>query len=719
MAENMLIPAAFERKLRQWHDYTAHWRWLRIWWLCAVCVIVAALYGLLLPSGRTGPVDVTDIKTGNVIHATMPFLVDSPVAYDKNSQAVVGTYEYRFTYTADEIHPRKFHIVPDDCLKALTINDRPVNLSRIPPKTLCNYSEGIILDLSAYMHTGTNHIYARVDDLLGGSYGLGFYPHYPVTGSLWYWRFLFVSALVLVLLRFLCDAALRDRPPAIALGMICFACAVRVPFFFESVGNWTHVVFTGWDESTFINMGQHILEGNLPYVTLWDNKPPLLFYIFALLIKASFHSIAGIRFLGAIVIGLTGALCMALVTQLHSRAAGWYAGLGYIIYCSADTWTYSVYSDHLCAPLVVLAYLLFLSDKTPYWRRACGIGLLIGIAAMIQTNYWILAPVFALMQISWFLPYTRGSFYASLRHGLLVGLLSLVPFGIFLLVYAIHGDAELFWRSVVIAPMAHARIDLNDGIFTILATKFVMVYDNWQYRLASPIFLPYALCFFALFIWFTPSFRLHPRDKIPLLIFVVGSAFATGMRGYEFDLPVRSLGCTLFICMITGMLLAQFLTRRNLLAVALLVGCVLVALSTSYPAYNDMLARLADKAPLESDADYRMADTINLLPVAHPYIYTCETDQILYFLTHSQIPVRMAHAHMMIRSPLPAIAYDMPFTREYMLKHMFQEIKSHHPVYIVAPEDHDCLKQFGAEYMQHYRPLYQIDKVQLWQLQDR
>jgi len=42
-----------------------------------------------------------------------------------------------------------------------------------------------------------------------------------------------------------------------------------------------------WDESTFILMGQSIIDGHLPYVKLWDLKPPGAFAFYAFFIARS------------------------------------------------------------------------------------------------------------------------------------------------------------------------------------------------------------------------------------------------------------------------------------------------------------------------------------------------------------------------------------------------------------------------------------------------
>ncbi len=75
---------------------------------------------------------------------------------------------------------------------------------------------------------------------------------------------------------------------AAALSLLCVL--IRLPFWFPST--------IDWDESTFILMGQELLDGRLPYADLWDNKPPLAFAAFAVFI-ALHPSIVALRVAGA------------------------------------------------------------------------------------------------------------------------------------------------------------------------------------------------------------------------------------------------------------------------------------------------------------------------------------------------------------------------------------------------------------------------------------
>ena len=55
----------------------------------------------------------------------------------------------------------------------------------------------------------------------------------------------------------------------IIFSLFLFSLIYRLPFWFIDVMNW--------DESTFMLMGQSILDRKLLYSDLWDLKPPLAF----------------------------------------------------------------------------------------------------------------------------------------------------------------------------------------------------------------------------------------------------------------------------------------------------------------------------------------------------------------------------------------------------------------------------------------------------------
>ena len=82
--------------------------------------------------------------------------------------------------------------------------------------------------------------------------------------------------------------------------LLIITVVIRFPYFFPAV--------IDWDESTQIIMGQDILDGQLPYIDLWDNKPPLSFLSYAFFILFFGKSIIAIRLAGSICVVTTAYL---------------------------------------------------------------------------------------------------------------------------------------------------------------------------------------------------------------------------------------------------------------------------------------------------------------------------------------------------------------------------------------------------------------------------
>src|SRR5262249_46503171 len=94
---------------------------------------------------------------------------------------------------------------------------------------------------------------------------------------------------------------------------------VRFPFFFPAV--------IDWDESSFILMGQSIIDGHLPYVKLWDLKPPVAFAFYAFSIAVFGKDLVGIRFAGALCVVLTAYLVYLVGKVMWTRRMGLFAAI--------------------------------------------------------------------------------------------------------------------------------------------------------------------------------------------------------------------------------------------------------------------------------------------------------------------------------------------------------------------------------------------------------
>jgi 4-amino-4-deoxy-L-arabinose transferase-like glycosyltransferase len=222
---------------------------------------------------------------------------------------------------------------------------------------------------------------------------------------------------------------------------------MRLPFFFPAV--------IRWDESTFILMGQSILDGHLPYLKLWDVKPPLAFFSFALFILILGKSIVAIRLAGTLCVVITAYICYRIGETIWPRRnAGLVAGLLAISVISVvpagqATMTETVALVPLMAGLLVLA-----TRRLSLWNLA-GAGASLCAAALIRLNLLYVSLAVAILIVavdlfhkkSWSLTVRRQ--LAFIVGHLIIGVVVLMP-------YLYVGEIRLLWRSTILAPLAYS-----------------------------------------------------------------------------------------------------------------------------------------------------------------------------------------------------------------------------------------------------------------------
>ncbi|MEZ0314675.1 MAG: ArnT family glycosyltransferase [Myxococcota bacterium] len=223
---------------------------------------------------------------------------------------------------------------------------------------------------------------------------------------------------------------------------ILIAAIIRVPHFFEAV--------IEWDESTFILMGQSLVDGHLPYVELWDNKPPLCFVPFALVIALFGKSIVAVRALGLTCVVACAWLVRCIALRLGGRSLGFTSGVACIVLVSYSPSGMATMSEVLAIVPLAGALALALRPRL-HGAGSFAAGACLSIAFLIRTNLGITAiaaVVFLLLE------WSRTRQRRLTPSALLVGLLA--P-GIFCAApYAALGLLPLFVASVFAAPFSYA-----------------------------------------------------------------------------------------------------------------------------------------------------------------------------------------------------------------------------------------------------------------------
>ncbi|HEY9750583.1 MAG TPA: hypothetical protein V6C63_18015 [Allocoleopsis sp.] len=233
--------------------------------------------------------------------------------------------------------------------------------------------------------------------------------------------------------------------------LIVLSFLVRFPSFFKDVINW--------DESTFILLGQSLLDGHLPYTELWDLKPPLLWGAFALFILTLGKSIISVRVAGTICVALIAWFTYLIGSDIRSSKVGLISGTLVVFGASLIGVEFSaVLSEHVALVPMMAAILVLVRQRIGI-KQLSLIGFLMLTASMIRLNlaYTALAIGIALLFIP---PIQERNFISITRTIILRGsayaLGGLAVIALTFLPYVITNQTHLFWQSVVLAPLSYS-----------------------------------------------------------------------------------------------------------------------------------------------------------------------------------------------------------------------------------------------------------------------
>ena len=235
---------------------------------------------------------------------------------------------------------------------------------------------------------------------------------------------------------------------------------IRFPFFFRD--------YIDRDESTFILLGQSWVDGSLPYLQLWDLKPPLTFAFFAAIISIFGKSFLAIRFFGAVLVIVTAFFTFKIGLQITTKKVAFWASVYGVLLLSLFGSLQGVMSEHICMAAFVPGLYLLISKKKSYWFLASGI--LMGITVMVKLNM-----AYPILILGLFLCY---EFFKS-RDMKTVWNILLFGIGIFavilLTIYPYYNTGELmvWWKSVILAPLKYT--EARRFSFFKLAPPFLLV----------------------------------------------------------------------------------------------------------------------------------------------------------------------------------------------------------------------------------------------------
>ena len=336
----------------------------------------------------------------------------------------------------------------------------------------------------------------------------------------------------------------KSKAFLVFLGLFIVAFAIRFPFFFRD--------YIDKDESTFILMGQAWADGYLPYLTLWDLKPPVTFAYFGLMITVFGKSLWWIRMGGVFIVSATSFMVYAFLrNNNNSEKQAFILALLSLYFSSLFGSVQGVMSEHISmlfymGGLVVwgYAYKELNHQKWVLWGLG---GFLFGLSAMSKLNlaYPILLCA-GYISLKFLLEKgVKNALITSFSAGLGV----LIGIGVTAVPYLKENAFQEWWKAVFLAPRAYAVFHWNTaflllpivGVLTFLLVKSLQKPQNKKsdktnyplvllstigvlgsFIMAGKVNGHYLLqCYplvFILLAWFSPERYLSSKKAIGLFV---------------------------------------------------------------------------------------------------------------------------------------------------------------------------------------------------------
>ena len=137
----------------------------------------------------------------------------------------------------------------------------------------------------------------------------------------------------------------------------------------------------GRDQGMYANIGRSIVDGGMPYISMWDIKPPPIYYLYAAAIAVLGPSVGAVRALDLMLMPIALLATYLLGSGLGNRRTGLFAALFLGVFYFSESFENLTQSDSLALVPTTLAawtaYLASTSDRAS--RRAIIYSLLTGL----------------------------------------------------------------------------------------------------------------------------------------------------------------------------------------------------------------------------------------------------------------------------------------------------------------------------------------------------
>jgi len=407
------------------------------------------------------------------------------------------------------------------------------------------------------------------------------------------------------------------------------------------------------DEGYYLTIGRNITEGGLPYRELWDNKGPLLYFIFALIIKIAGNSILGLRIITVFLITASSFFIFLISRKILSDSSAMLAAIFFVFLTSSyQLQALTSNSEYFFLVPVLAAVYIAIFTKVNIVKFFLA-GILFGMAFNIKT-----ITIFDFLAVALYIFITRN----NLKNLLALGFGFFLPTSFFMI---------FFWKEAMLA----------DYIFIIFQHNIKWATAGFSSTVSFPIFI--LLCFSLTFsvsllaIGSVISFFKNSKEFINqnrhqiaflfgwIILVLVGIFLIRKAYPHHFIhvIPAISILASIYTAWTIQNENRKY-AKKYFIVFVIIINCILVSVNLTEQfivwAKGDINGKIAKLIKINRE----------------DYIYS----QIpaVYFLTKSNVPTKYAFP-----SHLLYAKYQEVFKPEFNIKNETQKIIEKKPSYLV------------------------------------
>lgn len=453
---------------------------------------------------------------------------------------------------------------------------------------------------------------------------------------------------------------------------------------FYSIG----VEVINWDESDFILMGFSFFNGNLPYIEVWDLKPPLHFLYLGTFFKLFSPSLLTARLAGDFLIFLTSVLLYFISKKILRNYEAVVVSLLYISLVSFE-FAQPTMTEYLSTLLVIVGMIFY---ENNYSKSIFVSGLFIALSMFTRTNTAFVWMFFILYSIC--IKNRRGNLkYYILGSGVPVILLSSLYFA--------EGKIIEFYYSVFLIPLGNTLI--RENIIDVISESFQGIFLDNIFSIPT-FFLIFLILFFISLL--NHKFRRKLIESLPsvniyLYVFLsITISILVGGRFYYHYLIQLFPFLSIFIIFA----ISKTLNSRNTAYLFL----ILLITFNSFPLVSQSIHNIQNYQNVKQN--YKLQKISTLIEPNEDLLAL--DNHLVYFYLDMQPITPIVHPNTIFKVDEFELLISSLVKLGYINENQNQIILDSYPKYIIC--ENFCYEYIDPIYFENYKLVTEIDNIKLF-----